>query len=102
MDMLHALARYVLKISFFSTDVTVLCISIFHLSKARGIFFFLSLHGFLETEESCRPRIRNLVQMLSVCLFLFSDMCHMPPEKFKYNLDGRKLVRRGCAHGGSP
>lgn len=72
--------------------VTALCISIFHLSKARGIFFFSSLHRFLETEESCRPRIRSLVQRLSLCLYLYSRVCHMPPEKLKYNLDGRKLL----------
>lgn len=94
-DMLHALARCMLKISLFSTGGWGWLLFVFQSStlvKARGIFFFLSLHGYLETEESCRPRIRNLVQRLSLCLYLFSHVCHMPPEKLKYNLDGRKLL----------
>lgn len=45
--------------------------------------------------------IGNLVQRLSVFLYLFSHLCHMPPEKLKYKPDGRKpFVRRGCAYSG--
>lgn len=45
----------------------------------------------------------NLVPRLSVCLYLFSHLCHMPPEKLKCKPDARKpFVRRGCAYSGSP
>lgn len=47
--------------------------------------------------------IGNFVQRLSVCLHLFSHLCHMPAEKLKYKPDGRiPSVRRGYAYGGSP
>lgn len=74
-------------------------------NKVEGIFSFLSLSGPLETEESksWRARIGNLVHRLSACLYLFSHLPHVSPEKLKYKPDGRKpFVRRGCAYSDSP
>ena len=61
------------------------------------VFIFLGLVYKIDAAAGKVP-----LQRLSACLYLFSHLCHVSPEKLKYKPDGRKPSVRRCAYSGSP